>query len=201
MVPNLYPAFVRQEVVVHTPRHLRSLAELEDEELDLVALAWRQRVAAEAGYVHAFVNEGRSAGASLPHSHSQLVWLEEEPPAVAVERGAADGELVLERDGLRVTCPHASRVPYEVQIAPVEAESDGFGSELLGPALRILAECIRRLRRLEGAVPLNAWLHNGRHWHVELLPRITVLAGIELGAGIYVNALPPEEAAARLQSV
>jgi UDPglucose--hexose-1-phosphate uridylyltransferase len=52
---------------------------------------------------------------------------------------------------------------------------------------------------VEGPVPLNAWLHDGVHWHLELLPRLSVLAGLELGAGIYVNAVPPEEAAARLR--
>ena len=48
-------------------------------------------------------------------------------------------------------------------------------------------------------MPLNAWLHDAEHWHIEVLPRLSVLAGIELGAGIYVNALPPDEAAARLR--
>jgi UDPglucose--hexose-1-phosphate uridylyltransferase len=48
-------------------------------------------------------------------------------------------------------------------------------------------------------VPLNAWLHDTEHWHVEVLPRTTVLAGIELGAGVYLNALPPEKAARALR--
>jgi UDPglucose--hexose-1-phosphate uridylyltransferase len=56
------------------------------------------------------------------------------------------------------------------------------------------------VRDLEGPVPLNAWLHAGAHWHVELLPRLTVFAGLELGAEIYVNPLRPEEAAARLRT-
>jgi UDPglucose--hexose-1-phosphate uridylyltransferase len=200
VVPNLYPAFERQEVVVHTPRHVRSIAELEDAELDAVAEAWQRRVRDEpSGYVHALINEGRDAGASLPHTHSQLVWLGEPPPEAAAERGVPEGGLVLERDGLRATCPHASRVPYELTVAPVEREPDGFGSELLGAGLRLLAECVRRLGELEGPVPLNAWLHNGAHWHLELVPRLTVLAGIELGAGIYVNPLAPEDATERLR--
>ena len=71
VVPNLYPAFERQEVVVHTPRHARSLAELNEEELALVAEAWRlRRKAVPDGYLHALVNEGREAGASLPHTWS-----------------------------------------------------------------------------------------------------------------------------------
>lgn len=200
VVPNLYPAFNRAEVVVHTPRHIRSIGELEDNELGVVAQAWQHRRAAEPeGYLLAFINEGRAAGASLPHTHSQLVWLDETPPAVEVERGAPKGVEVLELDGVRASCPYASRVPYEVTIAPAEREPDAFASDRLAPALRLLAECIRRLRRIEGPLPLNAWLHTGRHWHLELAPRLTIFAGIELGAGIYVNPLAPEEAAERLR--
>ena len=201
VVPNLYPALERQEVVVHSPRHVRSFAYLEEHELDLVAEAWRlRRETVPDGYLHALVNEGREAGSSLPHSHSQLVWFREPPPAVAEERGElAVGEVVLEQDGLVLACPPASRLPYELVVAPLEDETDGLRSGRLAPALRLLAEGIRRLRRLEGPVPWNAWLHDGRHWHIEVVPRLAVLAGLELGAGIYVNSLPPEEAAAALR--
>ena len=49
-------------------------------------------------------------------------------------------------------------------------------------------------------MPLNAWLHDGGHWHLEVVPRLTILAGLELGAGIYViNALAPEDAARALR--
>ena len=53
--------------------------------------------------------------------------------------------------------------------------------------------------RLEGVFPWNAWLHNGRRWHIEVVPRLAILAGLELGAAIYVNSLPPEQAAAALR--
>ena len=196
VVPNLYPALERQEVVVHSRRHVRSLAELEDEELVLVAEAWRRRATAAPGYVHALVNEGREAGSSLPHSHSQLVWLPEPPPAHKRPRG----ERVFERDGIAATCPWASRLPYETVVAPEEPGGDGFDDERLGAALQFLAHVVRRLHVLEGHVPLNAWLeHDADDWRLVLLPRLTVLAGLELGAGIFVNTLPPEEAAARLR--
>ena len=74
-----------------------------------------------------------------------------------------------------------------------------YEDELLAPALELLAQCLRRLQAVEGAVPANAWLHDRGHWHVEVLPRLTVFAGIELGAGIYVNAVAPETAAAALR--
>jgi UDPglucose--hexose-1-phosphate uridylyltransferase len=205
VVPNLYPAFERQEVVVHTPEHVRSIADLSDEQLDLVAEVWQRRRAAEPnGYLHALINEGRVAGSSLLHTHSQLVWLRDTPPAVATERDVAsalDAEQVLERDGIVAVCPRAGRVPYEALIAPAEPEDDPWTSDRLATGLRTLAELVRRLRELGGPVPINAWLHDGPWWHIELFPRLTVLAGIELGAGIYVNTVPPEEAAANLRKV
>ena len=65
-------------------------------------------------------------------------------------------------------------------------------------AVTLLHEAVRRLHDVEGPTPVNAWLHTGAHWHIEVVPRLTVLAGLELGAGLYVNWLPPEEAASRL---
>lgn len=192
VVPNLYPAFERQEVVVHSPRHVRTFAELSDEEVAAVAEAWAARRAEGAGWVHACVNEGRAAGSSLAHSHSQLVWLPEPPPEVVRERGRAPvlrEELVVgERGPLRAAVAEAGRLPYETVIAgePFELE----------PALLLLRDCVARLRAVEGPVPWNAWLHEG---HLELVPRLTVLAGVELGAGIYVNTVDPREAAVALR--
>jgi UDPglucose--hexose-1-phosphate uridylyltransferase len=197
VVPNLYPALERQEVVVHSRRHIRSIADAEDDELELVAEAWRRRTTDEPGYVFALLNEGREAGASLAHSHSQLVWLREPPPARVQPRA----ELVFEQDGVVVACPWASRVPYETVIAPTEPEAEALESKRLALALKLLAEIVRRLQRLEGHVPLNAWLEQSPDdWRLVLFPRLTILAGLELGAGIHVNTLPPEEAAARLGS-
>lgn len=197
VVPNLYPALDRQEVVVHAPEHARSIAELDDGRLELVAEAWRRRRAAEPhGYLQALINEGREAGSSLPHTHSQLAWLPSEP----APEPAREGETIVERDGLVAWTPRVSRVPYETAIAPVDGERGGFRSVRLGAALCILARLVRRLHALEGPVPLNAWLHDGGEgWRIVLFPRLSILAGLELGAGVFVNTLPPEEAAARLR--
>ena len=219
VVPNLYPALERQEVVVHTPRHVRSVAEITDEELTLVAEAWSSRAASARDqgfpYVHALVNEGRDAGASRAHSHSQLVWLREPPPEVVAEGGGecrvcahladelADGSRILgERDGVVALARWAGRVPYELLLVPVEhPETSGFESPKLGTALGLLAKSLRHLHAAEGGpVPMNAWLHDGGHWHLEVVPRLTILAGLELGAGIYVNTLDPNEAAERLRA-
>jgi UDPglucose--hexose-1-phosphate uridylyltransferase len=204
VVPNLYPAFQRQEVVVHAPEHVRSIAELGDEQLALVAEAWQRRERATPGYLHALINEGRVAGGSLAHSHSQLVWLQDVPPAVAREeslkRALEQGYEVFERDGVIAACSYAPRLPYETIVAPLAPEADPFTSDLLSPALAVLAELVRRLHRIgSGPIPLNAWLHHGEWWHLELVPRVTALAGIELGAEIYVTTVDPKDAAEQLR--
>ncbi len=215
--PNLYPAFEHQEVVVHTPRHARSIGELTDEEVSATASAWHQRLMAanEAGFAHPqlLLNEGREAGASLPHSHSQLVWLRDTPPEIAAELPRLrkddcalcgvlrDESLEIAFDGdVSLRSAPAGRVPYELLIAP-RAHNAQPGRDALETGLSLLREAILRLYEVLGPVPLNAWLHAGAHWHLEVVPRLTVLAGLELGAGLYVNWQPPEKAAGALRTV
>ncbi len=211
VVPNLYPALEHQEVVVHSPRHVRTFAELTDAELDSVAEAWRRRSAAAAvesfPYVHAMVNEGRFAGASLAHSHSQLVWLREAPPAVQREQPgngcpicellAAEPLQVAAHGDLTAIAHPAGRAPFELLLASRAHDADP-NDDLTG-LLWLLRDVIGRLRAVEGPAPWNAWLHLGTHWHLEVVPRVTVFAGLELGAEIYVNVVPPESAAAALR--
>ena len=216
VVPNLYPALERQEVVVHTPRHARSVADLDEAEIEAVATtlhARRQAASAEGfGYVQVVLNEGRAAGSSLPHSHSQLFWLREPPPTVLeelprLEPGRCGVCHILREEGLEIAlrgdvialATPAGRAPYELVIAPTQHAPEPT-EEGLADATRLLRDSIRRLRNVEGSIPLNAWLHTGGHWHLELVPRLTVFAGLELGAGIYVNSLRPEEAAQRLRA-
>ena len=99
---------------------------------------------------------------------------------------------------LSLRAASAGRVPYELLIAPRAHEADPREDDLAS-ALALLRRAIIALREHEGPVPLNAWLHTGAHWHFEVVPRLTVFAGLELGAGLYVNWLPPEEAATRLR--
>ncbi len=215
VVPNLYPALEHQEVVVHTPRHVRSTGELTEDELPPIATAWHLRLQAArtAGFSFPYllVNEGREAGASLSHSHSQLVWLKTAPPEVTAELPRLQEgecalcevllgeELEIAIDGdISLRAAVAGRVPYELLIAP-RAHAPDPGQEDLARALALLRRAVLSLRAQEGPVPLNAWLHTGAHWHFEILPRLTVFAGLELGAGLYVNWLPPEDAAVRLR--
>ena len=89
--PDLFasrPARGAHEVVVNAPDPVSSLAELDPEQVETAMSVWRERMRAHeaAAYVHVIVNEGKEAGASLPHTHAQLYALPFVPAAVARER-------------------------------------------------------------------------------------------------------------------
>ena len=230
--PELFRAAAAEgahEVIVSSPRHVTSLADLDGDELAGTIRAWRARVAAHAGeasYVHLIVNEGREAGASLEHSHAQLYALPFVPAEIARERERHAAynqrtmgshlledvlvEEVRRRDRLvaiddeaALWCPWASRSPFEMRLAPRTREarfdSDDRGAALLGRALAAL-------RAIFGeGLALNLWVRTAPrgtdefHWHLDLLPRLTIRAGFELGTGVEINTYPPERAAADLR--
>lgn len=230
--PELFrtaPAHGAHEVIVSSPRHATSLAELDAGELGGAVAAWRARIAARAGaasYVHLCVNEGPAAGATQPHSHAQLLALPWVPTEVARERerfGAYNErtmgghlledllvEEVRRRDRLvaideeaALICPWASRSPYELRLVPRSAaprfEDDDRGTTLLGRALGALAA------RFDGAPQLNLWVRTAPrgatefHWHIDIAPRLGTRAGFELGTGVEINSVAPERAAAELR--
>jgi UDPglucose--hexose-1-phosphate uridylyltransferase len=215
VVPNKYPAFSGHEVLVHGPAHVTSLALVDRHVLDKLPTAWsdRRRAHADAGFVLVAVNEGAAAGASLDHSHSQIVPFPQTPPVLVQEAAAftagcplcpLPGDVVRESDGLVSFCPPWGRMPYETWIAPAAHEP----SAELRPALaEALADAAGRLRSVFGPeLAWNAVLHDAPagardfHWHVEILPRVTVPASVELGAGIWVNVVDPVRAAAELSA-
>jgi UDPglucose--hexose-1-phosphate uridylyltransferase len=184
-------------------------------------------VGAERSYTHLIVNEGPLAGASLEHTHAQLYGLHFVPAEIARERertaayhqrtmgshllGDVATEEVRRRERLvaiddeaMLICPWAARSPFELRIVPrrpapsFEAEGEG-GAAMLGTALRALAGVF-------GTLPqYNLWIRTAPRgseefcWHVDLLPRLTIRAGFELGTGVDINTYPPERAASNLR--
>ena len=183
-------------------------------------------VEAGAAYVHVIVNERREGGASLPHTHAQIYALPFVPAQVARERerfgayatrtmgGNLLGDLVQEEvrrrerivavdDEAVLMAPYASRLPFQLLLAPRRPqprfEDDDSGAAMLHDALNRLA------RRFDSPPPLNLWVrtappgadHFG--WRIDILPRLTHLAGLEMGAGVNLNIVSPEQAAAELR--
>ena len=102
------------------------------------------------------------------------------------------------------SCPFASRVPYQVQIAPRRPRARFEDDGPLAAAL--LFDVLGRLERALGAPPpLNLWVRTAPRgaeyfcWRLDLLPRLAQPAGLELGAGLNLNVVTPERAAAALR--
>jgi UDPglucose--hexose-1-phosphate uridylyltransferase len=223
------PALGGHEVIVNSPKPVVSLAALTAEEVATAMDAWRERMRAhpDAAYVHMIVNERKEAGASLPHTHSQLYALDFVPAAVARERerfgayatrtmgGNLLGDLVQEEVRKRerivaidadtvLMAPYGARVPFQLLLAPrrprARFEDDGpTGAPMVHDALNRLA------RRLGANPPLNLWVRTAPQgaehfcWRIDILPRLTHLAGLELGAGVHLNIVAPEQVAAELR--
>jgi UDPglucose--hexose-1-phosphate uridylyltransferase len=223
------PAEGAHEVIVNAPDPVMSLSDLAPEQVAGAMEVWRARMRAhrEAAYAHLIVNERREAGASLPHTHAQLYALDFVPAAIARERerfgayatrtmgGNLLGDLVQEEVRRRerivaidedtvLMAPYGARVPFQLMIAPrtprQRFEDDGpVGAPMLHGALCRLA------RRMGSSPPLNLWVRTAPRgseyfcWRIDILPRITHLAGLELGAGVHLNIVPPELVAAELR--
>ena len=225
------PAVGDHEVIVNSPRPVISLAELPVEDVARAVEVWRERIRVhrDSACVHLIVNERREAGASLPHTHAQLYALDFVPAAIARERerfGAYAtktmganllGDLVQEEVRQRerivaideesvLMAPYGARVPFQLMIAPrtprLRFDDEGpTGAAMLHQALSKLA------RRLGANPPLNLWVRTAPRgaeyfcWRIDILPRLTHLAGLELGAGVNLNIVPPELVASELRDV
>jgi len=229
--PDLFasrPAIGDHEVIINAPEHVTAMSALSEERFAGAIATWRERMRAHPGasYVQLVVNEGATAGASLPHTHAQLYALPFVPAAVAREReragaykertagGGLLSDVVVEEvrrrerlvaidDEAALICPWASRSPYELRVVPrgenARFEEDTAGATMIRTALRLLAT------RFDGSPDLNLWVCTAPrgaeafHWHVDIAPRLTVKAGFELSTGVDINIFPPERAAAELR--
>jgi UDPglucose--hexose-1-phosphate uridylyltransferase len=223
------PATGAHEVIVNGPQPVLSLADLPLEQVIAAVDVWRERMRAhaDAAYVQLIVNERREAGASLPHTHAQLYALDFVPAAVARERerfGAYAthmmGQCLLEDlvaeevrrrerivaidDEAVLMAPFGSRLPFQLMLAPrrprARFETDGpTGAALLHDGLRRLA------RHLGSSPPLNLWVRTAPRgadhfcWRIDVLPRLTHVAGLELSTDLNLNIVAPEHAAAILR--
>ena len=227
---NARPATGAHEVIVNGPQPVATLAELPLEQVITAIDVWRERMRthADSPYVQLIVNEQSEAGASLEHTHAQLYALDFVPAAVARERERCGayatrmmgqnllGDLVAEEVRLRervvaideeavLMAPYASRLPFQLMLAPrrprARFEDQGpTGAALLHDGLRRLA------RHLGASPPLNLWIRTAPRgadhfcWRIDVLPRLTHLAGLELSTGLSLNIVAPEHVATELRA-
>lgn len=259
VVPNKYPALVIEgdlnkvgeglydkmngigahEVLIETPNHSETLTYLPHDRMLQVFWAFRDRLNdlskdPRFRYVMIFKNFGAAAGASLEHSHSQLIALPILPRMIVSElEGSKSYYNYKERcvfcdiihqenmQNTRIVCqnerfiafaPFAPRSPFEMWIMP---KKHSCSYTMMGEAdfrdlTTIFSECMRRLDKCIPQVPYNFVLHTAPlrsepleyyHWHFEIMPKLTKVAGFEWGSGFYINPIPPEDAARYLREV
>jgi UDPglucose--hexose-1-phosphate uridylyltransferase len=221
------------EVIIETPEHQSTLATLAEKAIEDVLWAYRDRMLdlkndRRFRYILLFKNHGEAAGASLEHTHSQLIALPIVPKRVREEvdnskkyymekercvfcdiirQEIEDGvRVVAENDLFIALAPYAPRFPFETWLLP-KLHSSAFENNQ-SPTYGSLARMMRNvLTRLDSALarpaynymihtsPIGEETNDHYHWHIELMPRLTKVAGFEWGSGFYINPTPPEESA------
>ncbi len=226
------------EVIIETPDHGQTLATMSDQAVEKVLWAYRDRVAdlkqdRRFRYILIFKNHGAAAGASLEHSHSQLIALPIVPRHVQEEiDGArqhwtfkercvfcdivrqeieAGVRVILESGDFVAIAPYAPRFPFETWLLPKHHGAffeNAPRHEYEGLA-RLLRTILQRMNRTLLSPPFNLIVHSSPfvegtadlyHWHLEIIPKLTKVAGFEWGSGFYINPTSPEEAAEVLRS-
>jgi len=227
------------EVIVETPEHLLSLTELPERAIEQVLWAFRDRINdlkndKRLRYVLLFKNQGETAGATLEHTHSQLIALPVVPKRVLEELDAArdyfdfkerclfcdlirqeskaGDRVVIETDRFIVVEPYAARFPFETWILPKHHLShyEETDASYLENLAWVLKSTLRKLEKVLERPPYNFLIHTAPlqeqpspyfHWHIEIIPKLTRVAGFEWGTGFYINPTPPEESARFLREV
>jgi UDPglucose--hexose-1-phosphate uridylyltransferase len=130
-----------------------------------------------------------------------------------VHQELGDGRRVIEENAdIVALAPYAPRFAFETWLLPKrhgsrfeEAERHQYAS-----LARLLKSVLQRLNRALEVPPFNLVVHtspfsedvaNEYHWHVEIMPKLTRVAGFEWGTGFYINPTSPEEAAQVLRDV
>jgi len=251
----------RHEVFIDHRDHGIALHEMSHDHLAMLFGAYRDRMQQlydadpRLRYVLVFKNFGPAAGASIAHTHSQIIAMPVVPEnvyneithsrayhrenhhcvfcalidealtfeATIYDRSSGEirrrinvGQYVVERGERFIAIkPFASRFEWEVHVLPLHHQSDFL--EITEADRRDLARVMQRtMARLDaviGGAQYNYFLHSrprgeayedcgqSYHWHLEICPRTSIPTGFELGSGLFVTTISPEEAAARLRAV
>lgn len=214
--PNKYPPVEGAEVIVESADHGDVFHDI-GHATDVVALyVDRYRAHAAAKSVMLFKNEGARAGASIAHVHSQLVPLTFVPPRIASEAAGfaratrcplcnVEGEILREGEHFTWIAPHASRMAYQQWLVlrrHVSKITDLRAGEIdeLASLLRTASKAMLGIAEGYNWMFLEFRGVAAAHCYVELFPRLTVIAGFELGSGTFVEIIDPAAAAARLRA-
>jgi UDPglucose--hexose-1-phosphate uridylyltransferase len=212
--PNKYPSVDGAEVIVESPVHGDTFDRIEHAEEVVRMYADRYRAHADATYVALFKNEGARAGASIPHVHSQLMPLPFLPPRIAQEIAAferaphcplcaMDAHMIRETDSFRWLTPEGSTFAYQQWIVPRQHVAELSAIDALAELASLLGASSKAMLRIAESYNwmfLNFPRTPSAHCYIELVPRVSAIAGFELGTGTFVEIIDPAAAARRLQN-
>lgn len=250
----------RHEVIIDNSAHGIAIHEMAESHLAMLFGAYRDRIQqlynsnSRLRYVLAFKNFGPAAGASIAHTHSQIIAMPVIPDNVQAEvdnsrkfydkqqqcifctlidealtfeatiyakesgevhRKINVGQYVIERGKKFIAIkPFASRYEWEVHILPLEHQADflHINDDDFADLAAVMKRTMARLDAVLGGVQYNYFLHSlphdthcedchaSYHWHLEICPRTSIPTGFELGSGLFVNTVAPEQAAERLRN-
>ncbi len=227
------------EVIIETPEHDKDLVDLNLKQMQDVIWAYRARTIdlkkdPRFRYILIFKNQGEAAGASLEHSHSQLIATPIVPKRVMEEVDSAskyygykercifcdiikqeisdDERVVIQNEHFISLEPFAPRFPFETWILPKKHSPafEDIKKESIPALASILLETLQRLTKALNNPPYNYVIHTSPvdndyaeeyHWHIEIMPKLTRVAGFEWGTGFYINPTTPEDAAVYLKEI
>ena len=215
------PGHGYHEVIVDSPQHRENPADFAQEHMEKVIQVYRDRYVQYCSkslvkYVSIFKNWGKEAGASLSHSHSQLVTLPILPPLIKRELDAISRaelcpfcnivaqekescRLIEENENWILIAPFYSQTPYEIWILPKRHFANL--KEMHKDEGKSLAALLKRtLGSMQSALndpPYNCMIFQllfGYHLNIRIQPAISKIAGFERSTGVYINSIAPEQA-------
>jgi UDPglucose--hexose-1-phosphate uridylyltransferase len=200
VIPNKYPFAPHHELIINTPDHKASFATMSGEQIVLALQVYRQRFNEHHihGQVYIFHNDGEKAGASLTHSHTQLVVIPEKvfldiPPLRTV---IAESKRGLQTDHFTLFCPQTSEWPDEVWVAP-KKQHRLFGEATDGELddLAVILSSLTKIytARYHDHFPFNFYISPDTDWYLRLIPRVKTLGGFEVGTSVSINTQDPKE--------
>lgn len=209
VITNKFPITDTHEVVIHSPKCITDFYKLSVKEVEKIFKVYRIRFNfhKKDGQVIIFCNNGERAGASIKHSHSQIVVLPNQINVDTLSREPLNN-IIHENKYFNVYCPEFSQWPYEVWISP-KKNATLFG-DITDEEIRNLAKVLHKIiKKLKGIhkvekVPhkefnFNYYIHSKENWYLRIIPRFVHRAGFELGTGLSVNIIDPSQAAEDLK--
>ncbi|KAL5539984.1 hypothetical protein UlMin_042538 [Ulmus minor] len=224
------------DVVIESPVHSVHLSDLLPREIGDVILSYKKRIEQISSYnsikyVQVFKNHGASAGASMSHSHSQMLALPVVPPTVSARLDCMkvhfhqtgkcaiceiQGEdlLIDVSTHFKSIAPFAASFPFEIWIIPRDHsphfhEIDAEKATDLGGLLKLM---LKKLSMQLNDPPFNFMIQTSplkvnaselsySHWFIQIVPQLSGVGGFEIGTGCYINPVFPEDAAKVLREV